>query len=402
MLCHNWKIEALAPGLAAVLVTLLAAACDTGSADHDFRSGDRPEYDKLVSATDIADVLERGGAVLDVRLLEDYEANPALIPRAQYRNPERMKAWAGEFAEKEAPVVVYCVRGKWVSQKVAHYLDSQGIEAYVLDGGIEAWQASEKQSPDEARPTTAGLASPNDRGVAFNHMHVVVAELGPHAALWPELFDAVMVEKAGYTAARLPGALIFFREAEPTSASAATIVDHFGLEVRDLSALLARWRASGHEVEADETGTHEKHTVFITIPDGIKLALSENPDLAESARMGHVHFDTSLPADLAGWYARLFGAVVRSSGSAEPVAEVPGALLRFSGSPVDKLPTEGTAIDHIGFEIENWDAFIETLEADDIEFEFGPVYVESLDIRVAFFSDPAGALVEISHGLDNF
>ena len=83
-------------------------------------------------------------------------------------------------------------------------------------------------------------------------------------------------------------------------------------------------------------------------------------------------------------------------------ASIPGSELRFEDTEEDRLPTDGTAIDHIGFEIQEWDAFVETLQEAGIQFEFGPVYIESLDLWVAFFNDPGGVLVEITHGLDQF
>jgi rhodanese-related sulfurtransferase len=43
---------------------------------------------------------------------------------------------------KDGVVVVYCVHGKWVSQKAANYLQDQGFEVYALDGGIEHWKST--------------------------------------------------------------------------------------------------------------------------------------------------------------------------------------------------------------------------------------------------------------------
>ena len=59
-------------------------------------------------------------------------------------------------------------------------------------------------------PATAQFAVPNDRGVAFGHMHLVVDDLELHKRLWPNLFGAELVEKQGYTAVRVADALIFF------------------------------------------------------------------------------------------------------------------------------------------------------------------------------------------------
>lgn len=129
-------------------LSVLLVACASSSPQVDFRSGDRPEFDRQLSANDVAGILDRGGAVLDVRLKEDFQAHPVLIPEARYRDPELMTEWVSELGDVDGPVVVYCVRGKWVSQKVAHLLDARGIEVYSLEGGIEAWEAEGRSIVD--------------------------------------------------------------------------------------------------------------------------------------------------------------------------------------------------------------------------------------------------------------
>ncbi|MFT5211874.1 MAG: hypothetical protein ACI9CE_003615 [Flavobacterium sp.] len=54
---------------------------------------------------------------MDVRLKEDFNKDPNLIPGATYVNPENLPAWSKTIA-KESEVLVYSVAGKWVSQKL--------------------------------------------------------------------------------------------------------------------------------------------------------------------------------------------------------------------------------------------------------------------------------------------
>jgi catechol 2,3-dioxygenase-like lactoylglutathione lyase family enzyme len=248
----------------------------------------------------------------------------------------------------------------------------------------------------------AQFAEPNDRGVAFGHMHVVVEDLELHKRLWPHVFGAELVEKQGYTAVRLADALIFFRDAEPTAPSVETAIDNFGIKVRDLEGVLSKWRALGYEVDSERPGASGGSVAYITMPGGIRLALSEEPNQSASAAMGHVQLASPVGRELMAWYAERFGAIASTQDDGGYVASIPGSELRFEKTEKDRLPTDGTAIDHIGFEIQEWDAFIESLREAGIEFEFGPVHVESLDLWVAFFNDPGGILVEITHGLDQF
>ncbi|MEM9705255.1 MAG: rhodanese-like domain-containing protein [Pseudomonadota bacterium] len=106
----------------------------------DFRTGDRPGYDRSVMAEDLAQLQADGAVILDVRLAEDFDADPRLIPGALRRDPEDFASWADEIPT-DRPVVTYCVKGKWVSQKTAHSLAAAGVDAFNLEGGIVAHDA---------------------------------------------------------------------------------------------------------------------------------------------------------------------------------------------------------------------------------------------------------------------
>ena len=124
--------------IAVIFLTNLLACTD----NYEFRSEDRPAFDNTVTSDQLVELKRQGATVLDVRLLEDFEADPVLVPDAMYRDPDNIQAWAGQMSPADGPVVVYCVAGKWVSQKAANYLLDQGFEVYSLQGGIEGWKAS--------------------------------------------------------------------------------------------------------------------------------------------------------------------------------------------------------------------------------------------------------------------
>lgn len=250
-------------------------------------------------------------------------------------------------------------------------------------------------------PVQAQLAEPNEAGITFGHVHVSATDIELHKQLWTELFDGVLVEKQGYTAIEIPGVQIFLREQEPTAPSHLTAMDHFGFSVRNLDEILELWHAMGYEV--DESFTYpDARGVFITMPDGIRLKLEENPALPVKAEMGHVHFVSSQHSTLPAWYAELFDTEPGAASSSLQTSHVPGSSLRFSAARTKRLATEGTAIDHIGFETEDMDRFVKLIEEKEITIEFGPRYIESLDLWVVFFSDPSGVLVEVTQGLDVF
>lgn len=108
-----------------------------------FRNDDRPTFSKSVDIEQLKKLqASEEVLILDVRLEEDFAKNPDLIPGSSYRNPEDLPTWISQL-DKSKEVVVYCVAGKWVSQKVAYLLDEAGITVHSLEGGFDAWNDSQ-------------------------------------------------------------------------------------------------------------------------------------------------------------------------------------------------------------------------------------------------------------------
>ena len=79
--------------------------------------------------------------VIDVRKPEAFQAEPATIPGAVWRDPFALADWAGELPGGRA-VVVYCVHGHEVSRNARDALRRQGVEVERLAGGLAGWTAA--------------------------------------------------------------------------------------------------------------------------------------------------------------------------------------------------------------------------------------------------------------------
>jgi rhodanese-related sulfurtransferase len=126
---------------ALVFAMLIAASCSPKPAPYVFRNDDRPAYSRTTTVGELNAVTPGDVTLVDVRLSEDFAASPAMIPGAVHLDPEDIARWAASLP-KDKPVVVYCVKGKWVSQKAATYLTAHGYDVHSLDGGINAWSAA--------------------------------------------------------------------------------------------------------------------------------------------------------------------------------------------------------------------------------------------------------------------
>jgi rhodanese-related sulfurtransferase len=79
--------------------------------------------------------------LLDVRRKEDYDADKDTLPGAVWRDPDKVDEWSRELPP-DKDVVIYCVRGGSVSNKVLDGLLDKKMQARYIEGGIAAWKAA--------------------------------------------------------------------------------------------------------------------------------------------------------------------------------------------------------------------------------------------------------------------
>lgn len=79
--------------------------------------------------------------LIDVRRRERFDQANTLLPGAVWRDPNAVSDWVAQLNAAQT-VVVYCVFGHEVSQGAATYLRSKGLNAFYLEGGIDAWHTA--------------------------------------------------------------------------------------------------------------------------------------------------------------------------------------------------------------------------------------------------------------------
>ena len=98
---------------------------------------------KTLTPDELKQKLDSGTAplILDVRRSEDKAASPEGIAGAEWRDPARVGDWAKDIPAG-GEVALYCVRGGSVSKSVQAELESRGVTARYVEGGLEAWKQS--------------------------------------------------------------------------------------------------------------------------------------------------------------------------------------------------------------------------------------------------------------------
>lgn len=214
---------------------------------------------------------------------------------------------------------------------------------------------------------------------------------------------------------QFPGVLIFFRPMQaPTGGSIGTTVNHMGFSVPDLKPLVAKIKANGFKmITTDSVAANVKVTddiaaaspttniAFALGPEDVKVEFVEVKSQKAPIQLHHVHFFGEKNTEMQAWYAKTFGAKMlpANPGQAFVQDQLPGVALSFSPSPTPTVGTTGRAIDHIGFEVKNLEAFTKQLESQGIKLDRPYTKVPQLGIAIAFIKDPWGTNIEMTEGL---
>ena len=143
---------------------------------------------------------------------------------------------------------------------------------------------------------------------------------------------------------RFPGVVVMLhlreRGSPPSGGTDGTVVNHVGFVVQNVPDSVTKWKAAGVPVQPGNNNRTDQ--AYVTTPDGLKIEILEDKQQSVPIRHEHIHFflpEAAIPESQA-WYAKTFGAKPGVRNQA-PVADVPGAQLRFAKTDTPAAPTKG-------------------------------------------------------------
>jgi catechol 2,3-dioxygenase-like lactoylglutathione lyase family enzyme len=150
-------------------------------------------------------------------------------------------------------------------------------------------------------------------------------------------------------------------------------------------------RASSSPTRRSDTG----------VGAGVHFEILEDKNQTFPIQHHHVHFfaPEASVAEIQAWYTKVFGATPGTRGPLQ-AADVPGANLTFSGTSDQTVATKGRVLDHIGFDIQNLDAFCKKLEEAGIELDWPYTKNQQTGSALAFIHDPWGTNIELNERVD--
>jgi catechol 2,3-dioxygenase-like lactoylglutathione lyase family enzyme len=266
-----------------------------------------------------------------------------------------------------------------------------------------------------AGSAAADLSAPNAAGVAMGHLHYVVRDVAANKAFWVKLGGRSVLFNGTTEGIVFPDVVVLLRQGESTGGTEGSVVNHVAFRVKSVAAL----EQAGFEVHYNEQypGVASVHTpegerielfddelatnLGFTIDGGVSDAAAErhNRKLEVPIIAHHIHLN--VPADQVAaakeWYATHFGGV-RGMRWRYDAVDLPGININISSVPQAQAPTRGRMLDHIGFEVENLEAFCKELEAKGIKFD-RPYGTLPSGFGLAFLTDPWGTYIELTEGL---
>jgi len=264
---------------------------------------------------------------------------------------------------------------------------------------------------------SAQLIAAKDGPIVYRHHHLNVTDMDQARKFWVDTIGGVLIKVGpeNREIIKFPNALMLLRVQKPTGGSKGTTVDHIGFSVKNLRQVVDRIKAGGfHMVTAaeappnvkvqDDIGIVEGGPVsgiaYAMAPDDTKVELVEMKAQVAPIASHHLHF-FGMNKEMQAWYMQTFGAATLASANPAFVsASLPGLTMNFSPSQTPVVGTQGRAIDHIGFEVKNLEAFTKKLESQGIKLASPYRQVPALNISIAFITDPWGTYIELTEGLD--
>ena len=265
---------------------------------------------------------------------------------------------------------------------------------------------------------SAQLIAAKDGAIVYGHHHLNVTNVDEAKKFWVDALGGVLT-KVGTNSVEIvkyPNALLFMRAQKPAGGTKGSTVDHIAFSVTNLRQMVDRVKAAGFRmVTTTEAPPNVKVQNDIGIvdggpvsgiayamgPDEVKVELVEIKAQKEAIASHHVHF-FGMQKEMHAWYVKTFGAsaVTSANPTAFISAGLPGLTMNFSPSPSAMAGSQGRALDHIGFEVKNLEAFTKKLESQGIKLAIPYRQVPALGISIAFLTDPWGTYIELTEGLD--
>jgi catechol 2,3-dioxygenase-like lactoylglutathione lyase family enzyme len=255
--------------------------------------------------------------------------------------------------------------------------------------------------------------------VRVGHYHLNVSSVDEHRRFWVDTLGGtpMKVGRGSMDAVRFGDVLLLLRQQRPSGPTRGTTFDHIGFAVPDVPEFTKKVVARGYQLTvgretADAAGAAAGASAvygrfsYLVGPDGVKVELvtAAEPNLPAIAHH-HVHYVNPQYVEMQQWYMKALDATLRPGQTDFFIgADLPGIgyMLNFFRWELKEplVGTAGRAVDHVGYEVTNLQAFTRKLASKGVTvtqpYRRDPAMN---NIGTATLVDPWGTVVELTEGL---
>jgi len=239
-----------------------------------------------------------------------------------------------------------------------------------------------------------GLVTATPRTAAatadYHHVHLVVpnAEQGVRWYIRNMECEAVAGRK---NAAQCGAAMFLFFVGKPSGPSEGSGADHIGFSFANIETKTKALEAAGVKVTSPVRDVPNLFKIaFVEDPWGTRIELVEHP---EYLGFHHVHLASAAPAKTLAWYQKAFGGEATKIKDRLDAVLYGRVWLLASASKEPLAPTQGRAIDHIGFSFPDLETAAAEIKGKGVTFQTEP--------RVLTPPSPSAVKVSFIVGPDN-
>jgi catechol 2,3-dioxygenase-like lactoylglutathione lyase family enzyme len=226
-----------------------------------------------------------------------------------------------------------------------------------------------------------------------DHIHLGVPEPAKAVEWYQKFFDGKAMTEGPDRLMFGDTRLIFLRTMNPQP-STGTGLDHLGFSVANLDAKMKEFEAAGVKIVTparDVQGLFK--LAFIEDPWGTRIEVVQDPD---KLGLHHIHLRAPDTYAAIAWYKQKFGGDTAKLKNRIDGVNYSGVWLLFQIG--DAMPSEGHAIDHIGWRTDNLNAKTTEFKAQGIKFTTDPRPLKlagGATVNYAYLEGPNGVKIEL-------
>jgi len=239
----------------------------------------------------------------------------------------------------------------------------------------------------------AGRALAQSASLPYDHMHLAAPDPAQAVQWYQKYFGGQPLPAEGTDRLMIGKTRFVFMKAQGAQPSAGSSIDHVGFSVTDLDAKMKQFAADRVKVVTamqDPPGLFK--LAFIEDPWGVKIEVVQDP---ETPGFHHIHLRAPNPDEALAWYLDKFGGErAKLKNRIDGVKYGDVWLLVQRG---DATPSQGHAIDHLGWRTPNLGGTVTDLKGKGAKFTVEPreVTIGTTKVQVSFVEGPSVTRIEV-------